>query len=169
MTPEDTGPAIAHKLPGVSSTRIVRHIRAPRAAIYRALIDPSAIAAWRVPEGMSSVVHEFDAREGGSFRVSLTYDAPTAAGKTAAQTDTYHGHFARIVPDQEVVEVLEFETTDPNLRGEMTMTTTLVEVDGGTQVEVTHEGLPSGVTVADNETGTRMALDKLAAMVEQGG
>ena len=65
---------------------------------------------------MTSVVHEFDAREGGSFRVSLTYDAPTAKGKTAARTDTYHGSFAKLVPNEHVVEVLEFEASDPKLR-----------------------------------------------------
>ena len=74
---------------------------------------------------MTSDVHEFEAREGGSFRVSLTYDAPDAARKTAAHTDTYHGHFARLVPGEQVVEVLEFETADPDLAGEMTITTTL--------------------------------------------
>lgn len=115
---------------------------------------------------MSSVVHEFDAREGGRFRVSLSYDAPTGTGKTTAHTDTYHGHFARLVPNEQVVEVLEFETADPALRGQMTMTTTLVDAAGGTDVEVVHEGIPPGVSAADNELGTRMALDKLAALVE---
>jgi uncharacterized protein YndB with AHSA1/START domain len=115
---------------------------------------------------MTCVVHEFDAREGGSFRVSLTYDAPTEAGKTTAQTDTYHGHFASLVPNEQVVEALEFETSDPDLRGEMTMTTTLVDAGAGTDVVVAHEGIPPGVSAADNETGTRMALDKLAALVE---
>lgn len=115
---------------------------------------------------MTSVVHEFDAREGGSFRVSLTYVDPSSAGKTVAQTDTYHGYFARLVPDEQVVEVLEFETVDPELLGEMTITTTLVDVDGGTDVVVVHEGLPRGVSVVDNEIGTRMSLDNLATLVE---
>jgi hypothetical protein len=48
-----------------------------------------------VPTGMTSHVHAFDAREGGSFRISLTYDAPTGTGKTTAHTDTYHGRFVR--------------------------------------------------------------------------
>jgi uncharacterized protein YndB with AHSA1/START domain len=63
-------------------------MNAPRSAVYRALLDAAAIAKWRVPAGMSSHVHEFDAREGGSFRISLTYDAPTGTGKSAAHTDT---------------------------------------------------------------------------------
>jgi len=150
----------------VYSTQASRHVRAPRSAVYRALLDAGAIAQWRVPAGMSSHVHEFDAREGGSFRVSLTYDAPTGTGKSASHTDTYRGHFVKLVPDEQVVEVFEFETADPDLRGEMTMTTTLTDAEGGTDVLVVHEGVPDKVPPADNETGTRMALAKLAKLTE---
>jgi uncharacterized protein YndB with AHSA1/START domain len=152
----------------VYSTQVSHHVSAPRPAIYRALLDAAAIAKWRVPAGMSSHVHEFDAREGGSFRISLSYDAPAGTGKSAPRTDTYHGHFARLVPDEQVVEVLEFETADPGLRGQMTMTTTLTDAArGGTDVLVVHEGIPDKVPVADNETGTRMALANLARLVEE--
>lgn len=150
------------------TTRVSRHINAPRPAVYRALLDASAIARWRVPEGMSSQVHRFEAREGGLFRVSLSYDAPTGAGKSAAHTDTYHGHFAKLVPDEQVVEVFQFETEDPGLGGQMTLTTTLTEAAGGTDVLVVHEGIPDQVPAADNETGTRMALANLARLVEAG-
>ncbi len=150
----------------MTATRNSRHVRAPRAAVYRALTDPAAVARWRYPDDMSSVVHSFDAREGGAFRVSLTYEVPTDAGKTSAQVDTYHGHFARLVPDREVVEVIEFETDDPEMAGEMTITTVLTDADGGTDVAILHEGLPAGVPNEANEEGTRIALDKLAALVE---
>jgi uncharacterized protein YndB with AHSA1/START domain len=150
------------------STRVSRRIAAPRAAVYRALIDPDAIARWRVPDGMSSEVHEFDPREGGRFRVSLTYLEPGATGKSAARTDTYHGHFARLVPGEQVVEVFEFETADQGLAGQMTMTTTLADADGGTEILVVHDGVPDSVPPADNETGTRMALDNLARLAESG-
>jgi len=73
-----------------------------------------------------------------------------------------------LVTNEQVVELVEFETTNPALRGEMTITTTLVDADGGTDVLVVYEGLPRGVPTADNETGTRMALAKLAALVEAG-
>jgi uncharacterized protein YndB with AHSA1/START domain len=152
---------------GMSSTCISRHIDAPCAAVYRALLDARAVATWRVPTGMTSHVHAFDPREGGSFRISLTH-AQAGTGKTTAHTDTYHGVFVKLVPDQQVVEVVEFETTDPALRGEMTITTTLVDTGGGTDVLVAYEGLPRGVPTADNEIGTRMALAKLAALVEAG-
>jgi uncharacterized protein YndB with AHSA1/START domain len=152
----------------MSSTRISRHINAPRAAVYRALLDARAVAAWKVPTGMTSRVHEFDAREGGSLRISLTYDTPAGVGKATARTDTYHGRFVKLVPNEQVVEVDEFETTDPALRGEMTITITLVDADGGTDLLAVHEGLPPGVSTADNELGWRLALAKLAALVEAG-
>jgi uncharacterized protein YndB with AHSA1/START domain len=115
---------------------------------------------------MTSQVHVFDPREGGSFRISLTYDTPTGTGKTTEHTDTYHGHFVKLVPNEQVVEVMEFETADPALRGEMTITFTLTEVDGGTDVLGVHDNLPQGVSPADNEIGWRMALEKLARLVE---
>ncbi|MFD2762900.1 SRPBCC domain-containing protein [Micromonospora eburnea] len=150
------------------STRVSQHVKAPRAAVYRALVDADAIARWRVPAGMSSRVHHFEAREGGSFRVSLTYDTTEGAGKSTSRTDTYHGRFLKLVPDEQVIEEFEFETVDPAFRGMMTMTTTLTDADGGTDVLVVHEGLPDSVPAADNETGTRMALAKLARFVETG-
>jgi uncharacterized protein YndB with AHSA1/START domain len=151
------------------TSRVSGHVDAPRAAVYRALVSAEAIARWRVPSGMSGEVHAFDAREGGRFRVSLTYEAPDASGKSSAHTDTYHGHFARLVPDEQVVEVLEFETTDPALGGAMTLTTTLTDAEGGgTDVLMVHEGIPDAVPAADNETGTRTALANLARLVETG-
>jgi len=141
-------------------------VNAPRPAVYQAFLDADAVAEWRVPDGMTSHVHEFEAREGGEFRVSLTYDAPDRTGKSAPHTDTYHGHFVRLVPDEQVVEVFEFETADPALAGTMTITTTLTDVGGGTDVLIVHEGIPDIVPAADNETGTRMALANLAKLVE---
>jgi len=151
----------------MSTTRISRRINAPRSAVYRALLDARAVAAWRVPDGMSSQVHELDAREGGRFRVSLSYDAPTATGKTSPNTDTYHGYFARLVPDAQVVEMIEFETADPAMQGEMKITTTLIDADGGTEIVVAFEGLPPGLPEDANETGTRTVLARLAALVER--
>ena len=150
----------------MASTRIRWHLDAPRARVYRALTDAEAVARWKVPTGMTSEVHEFDGREGGGFRISLTYTTPDRTGKSTAHTDTYRGRFVRLVPDEQVVEVDEFETADPALRGEMTITITLADADGGTDLVALHEGLPSGVSTADNETGWREALTRLAALVE---
>lgn len=148
------------------ATQVSRRVNAPPSLVYRALLDPTAISAWRVPAGMSSHVHVFEPREGGTFRVSLTYDDPTGTGKSAAHTDTYRGHFAELVPDERVTEVIEFETEDAGLRGTMTMTTILTETAGATDVLIVHEGIPDDVPAADNELGTRMALDNLARLVE---
>jgi uncharacterized protein YndB with AHSA1/START domain len=148
------------------STRISRRINAPRATVYGALLDAGAVATWMVPTGMTSHVHAFDPREGGMFRISLTYDAPTGTGKTTAHTDTYHGRFVRLAPHAQVVEVVEFETSNPALRGEMTITITLADADGGTEVSAVHDGLPPGLSPADNEAGWRESLAKLAALVE---
>jgi len=150
------------------STSITQHIRAARSRVYSALLDPSAVARWKVPDGMICQVHEFDARQGGAIRISLTYDAPSARGKTNAHTDTYHGRFVKLVPDEQVVEIDEFETSDPALQGEMTITITLRDADGGTELIATHEGLPMGLSLADNEIGWRMALAKLATLLAAG-
>jgi uncharacterized protein YndB with AHSA1/START domain len=150
----------------VSSTRVSCRVNAPRAIVYRALLDPHAVATWMVPNGMTSHVHAFDSREGGSFRISLTYEAPTGTGKTTAQTDTFHGRFVKLVTNERVVEVVEFETTDPALRGEMTITIALADADGGTDILAVHDGLPRGLSAADNEVGWRMSLAKLAALVD---
>ena len=147
-------------------TRISWHVNAPRARVYGALVDANAVAEWMVPTGMTSQVHEFEGREGGAFRISLTYESPAGVGKTSAHTDTYHGRFVKLVPNEQVVEVVEFETPDLSMRGEMTITFTLTDADGGTDVLAVHEGLPPGLSTADNEAGWRSSLAKLAALVE---
>ncbi len=151
----------------MSTTRVARHIRAPRGRVYRALLDPSAVQQWMVPDGMTSRIHSFDAREGGTFRISLTYDLPTTTGKTSSQTDSFHGRFVRLVLDTEVVQAVEFESADPAMRGEMTITYTLADAGTGTDLVGVHENLPQGVSPADNELGWSMSIEKLARLVEQ--
>ncbi|ODT98548.1 MAG: polyketide cyclase [Pseudonocardia sp. SCN 72-86] len=149
------------------STSVSLLVRAPRAAVWRALVDADAIARWRVPDGMSCEVHEFDAREGGRFRISLTYSDPDAVGgKTDAHTDTYHGVFTTMRAEDQLVETLEFESDDLAAGGTMVQTTTLSDSPGGTEVTIAHDGIPEAVSPADNEAGTRMALANLAAFVE---
>jgi uncharacterized protein YndB with AHSA1/START domain len=152
----------------MTSTRSHRHIRAPRHTVYAALLDPHAVARWRVPAGMTSEVHAFDPRVGGRVRVSLTYEAADAVGKTSAYTDTYRGRFVELVPDRRVVEALEFETADPALQGEMTIAISLCDAAGGTAVDALHASLSAGLSAADNAAGWRSALDRLAALLEAG-
>ena len=141
-------------------------MRAPRETVYRTLLDERAVTRWRVPDGMRGEVHTFEPREGGAVHISLTYDDQERVGKTAAQTDTYRGRFVELVPNERIVEVVEFETEDASLQGEMRITIALADVDGGTEVTAVHDGVPSGVPPEQNEAGWRGGLEKLAALVE---
>ena len=151
----------------MTTTEISRLIHAPREHVYRALLDPAAVQRWMVPDGMTSEVHRFEPWQGGTFRISLTYDAPTNAGKTTAQTDTFHGRFVELVPDHKVVQAVEFESDDPSMRGEMTITYALSDAADGTNLVGRHEDLPPGVDPAANELGWSMSIAKLADLVEQ--
>ena len=151
----------------VRSTRLRRRIPAPRARVYELLLDPTALHRWKVPDDMELEVHEWEPREGGRIRVSLTYRDATGAGKSDAHTDTYHGEFVRLVPNELIVERDEFETGDPAFRGAMTISIALEDAENATQLVATHDGVPVGIRLADNETGWRMALDKLAALAQQ--
>lgn len=151
----------------MTTTRVAQHANAKPSAVYRALTDAAAVQRWMVPDGMTSEVHAFDAREGGAFRISLTYRGE-GQGKSGARTDTFHGRFVELVPDEKVVQTIEFETDDPAMQGVMTTTYLLTEADGGTLIGGVHEGLPSGVKPEDNEAGWRMSLAKLARLAEAG-
>ncbi len=150
------------------STQVSRIIKAPRKKVYEAFLDPEAVAAWLAPDTMQSHVHTFDPREGGKFRISLTYQSPedSGRGKTSGDADTYHGRFVKLVPYEMIVEVVEFESQAPGFEGEMKMTVTLADVDGGTEVSLLYENVPAGIRPEDNEAGSRQSLQKLAALVE---
>lgn len=150
------------------STRVSRIIKAPRKTIYQAFLDPDAVASWLAPDTMRVRVHTFDPREGGQFRISLTYQNPgdSQRGKTAGDTDTYHGRFVKLVPYEKIVEAIEFESQEPGFAGEMTMTVMLADVDGRTEVSLLYENVPTGIRPGDNEAGSRQSLQKLAALVE---
>ena len=150
----------------MASTRLTQHIAAPAARVYEALLDADAVATWMVPDDMTSEVHRFEPHVGGGFRISLTYDAPTTAGKTSAQTDTFHGRFLELVPYRKVVETVEFETADPGMRGEMRITFELSESGGETDLVAVHDDLPPALSPGDNELGWRMSLGKLARLAE---
>lgn len=151
----------------MTNTKVSRVIQASRKAIYRALTDPEALATWRVPDGMTGKMHEFDLSAGGRYRMSLTYADPKGApGKTTADTDSFKGRFVELIPDEKVVEAIVFEADDARFAGEMTLTTSLADADGGTLLTMEHENLPAGVRPEDNDLGTTMSLRKLAALVE---
>ena len=120
------------------------------------------------PDTLQLRVYAFDLREGGQFRISLRYPQSEDAGrgKTSGDTDTYYGRFVELVPNEMIVEVIEFETQDPGFAGAMTMTVTLAGVAAGTEVTLRYDNVPSGIRPEDHEAGTRSSLNKLAALVE---
>jgi uncharacterized protein YndB with AHSA1/START domain len=145
----------------MSRTTVSRVIAAPRAALYRACLDPEAIARWRVPDNMTATVHRFDA---GGYRMSLTYKDATP-GKSGGSTDTFEGRFVELVPDEKIVELVRFEQRDASFSSEMKMTTRFADVRGGTEVSILTENLPAGIRPEDHEEGCRQSLAKLAALV----
>lgn len=155
----------------MSSSSVSRVIRASPGAIYRAFLEPDALATWLPPDSMTGIVHSFDAREGGSFSLSLIYpdDHTETRGKTDAKTDTVNGRFVELVPDRKVVWKTRFDSPDPEFAGEMTLTVTLVPDGKDTKVTLRCDDIPSGIRPADNETGSRSSLEKLAKFLEGRG
>jgi uncharacterized protein YndB with AHSA1/START domain len=142
-------------------------IRAPREVLYRAFLDPDALVTWLPPDSMRGVVHAFEGREGGSFRMSLIYpDGDGVRGKTSDNTDTFECRFVRLIPNERIVWATTFEFADPDLGGRMLVSTTLAPVDRGTQVTIPCEHIPPGIRPEDNEAGCGASLEKLASYVE---
>lgn len=151
------------------TTRVSRHIKARRRDVYKAFVDPDMLASWLPPDTMRCVVHEFEPREGGRFRMSLIYRDPAdgPGGKTTEDTDTFHGRFVRLVPPERVVQVVEFETEQPAMSGRMRVTWDLADAGDGTHVTVVCEDIPRGIRLEDNEGGSASSLQKLARLVEK--
>lgn len=145
-----------------------RVIDASPQRIYRALLDPEAIAQWRPPDGMTAEIHAFDGHEGGSFRMSLTYTGPDHAvrGKTSDNVDTVLVRFVELVSDTRVVERAEFESDDPAFGGAMTIITSLTPKPDGTEVTIRCEDVPSGIPADVHEAAIASTLKKLAAFTE---
>ena len=152
-----------------ASTVVSKVIDAPREAVYRALLDQDAVTAWLPPDSMTGVVHAFDAREGGTFRISLVYpeNDASARGKTSERTDTFHGRFVSLIPNEQIVWATQFDSADPSFAGEMIVSWTLAPADPGTRVTLTCENIPAGVRPQDNEAGCRSTLEKLASFLDR--
>jgi uncharacterized protein YndB with AHSA1/START domain len=123
-----------------------RVIAASPQTIYRAFLDPEAWLTWLPPAGMSGRIDEFEPREGGAFRMALTYSGehPSVRGKTWEDTDVVEGRFLEFVPDERIIQVVRFESDDPAFVGEMRMTWSLSPVLGGTKVTITCETFRRG-------------------------
>lgn len=149
-----------------TSTRTI--LAAPR-AIYRAFLDAETVASWRPPKGMTAKIFRFDPRVGGGYRMAFIYDDASAGrGKTADHADIFEGRFIELIPEEKIVEAVDFESADPDFAGTMTMTitTTLTPVRDGTKVTFMAENVPAGISAADHKAGMESTLKNLANLLE---
>ncbi|WP_437678607.1 SRPBCC domain-containing protein [Sorangium sp. So ce131] len=133
-------------------------------AIYRAFAEPGALMAWLPPESMTGRVLDYDFREGGRYRIELTYDeaAPDDVGKTTGRTDVSAGRFLSLEPGKRIVQSVEFESSDASFAGEMVMTWSFEPLPAGTRITITAENVPPGISQADHDAGLRSSLENLA-------
>ncbi|KFC66524.1 hypothetical protein FG93_04455 [Bosea sp. LC85] len=145
-----------------------RVVQASPQAIYRALLDPKSLASWLPPQGMRGEILSFEPREGGRYRMVLTYEASqhSGPGKTSEDTDVVQGRFLELVLDERVVQSVEFVSEDPSFAGVMTMTWSLASVLGGAEVTILCENVPAGIRKEDHDVGLRSTLANLAAFIE---
>ena len=125
--------------------------------VYRAFVEPDAMASWLPPFGYTCTVHELDVREGGRHRMSFR-------NFTTGNSHTFGGTYLKIVPGETIVYTDQFD--DPNLPGEMKVTVTLKPVSCGTEMMVVQEGIPDLIPVDACYLGWQESLRKLAKLVE---
>lgn len=145
-----------------------RFIKASPNAIYQAFLNPEALVLWLPPKGMSGHIEMFDPREGGTYRVTLTYEMDhLTPGKTSENTDVAQGKFLELVPDKRIVQSITFDSEDPAFSGEMTQKWLLEANSEGTKVTIVCENVPEGIRKEDHDTGLRSTLENLAIFTER--
>lgn len=125
--------------------------------IYRAFLEPDAIASWIPPFGFTCTVHELDAREGGKHRMSFR-------NFTTGNSHSFGGQYVELIPGEKIVYVDKFD--DPNLPGEMKVTITFKAVVVGTEMTIEQQGIPDVIPPAACYLGWQESLRKLAKLVE---
>lgn len=140
-----------------NTVRIHRVLRAPAERVYRAFLDPDAMAKWLPPHGFTGKVHQMDARVGGSFRMSFTNFGN-------GQSHSFGGKYLELVPGERVVHTDSFD--DPNLPGEMRVTVTFKAVFCGTELNVVQEGIPAVIPAEACYLGWQESLVLLGQLVE---
>jgi len=147
--------------------RAARVIDGPVDRVFHALVDRDALEAWLPPQGMTAQFERFDARPGGSYRLVLTYaEATDTRGKSTADSDVVEARYVDIIPDERVVQEVDFVSDDPAFAGTMTMTWAVQEVEGGTRVEIVAEDVPEGISAEDHAAGLTSSLEHLARHLE---
>jgi len=137
-------------------------------AIYQAFMNPDELASWLPPEGMSASIEVFDAREGGAYKMTLTYENHQSnPGKTTETSDVTQGKFLELVPDTKIVLSVNFDSEDPAFSGEMIQTWYLEAVLEGTKVTIVCENVPEGIRKEDHDEGLNSTLENLANFIEK--
>ena len=140
-----------------NTIRIHRVLRAEPEKVYRAFLDPEAMAKWLPPNGFTGKVHQMDAKVGGSYKMSFT-------NFSNGQSHSFGGTYLELVPNERIRHTDKFD--DPNLPGEMQTTITLKKVSCGTELNVVQEGIPSVIPVEACYLGWQESLTLLAQLVE---
>ena len=140
-----------------NTVRFHRVLRAPTDRLYRAFVDPDAMAKWLPPHGFTGKVHEMDARVGGGYRMSFTNFG-------TGTSHSFRGVYVELTPHERIRYTDKFD--DPNLPGEMQVTITFRAVSCGTELAILQEGLPSVIPVESCYLGWQESLSQLAQLVE---
>lgn len=140
-----------------NTVRLHRVLRAPPERVYRAFLDPDAMAKWLPPNGFTGKVHSMDARVGGSYRMSFT-------NLGNGQSHSFGGEYLELVPGERIRHTDKFD--DPNLPGTMTVTVSLKKVSCGTDLSVVQEGIPEAIPTEACYLGWQESLALLAKLVE---
>ena len=143
--------------PTTGTVRLHRVLRAPPERVYKAFLDPDAMAKWVPPHGFTGKVHQMNARVGGGYRMSFTN---FGTGKTHA----FGGTYVELTPHERIRYTDQFE--DPNLPGEMQVTISLKQVACGTDLQIVQEGIPAAIPVEFCYLGWQESLALLAHLVE---
>ena len=140
-----------------NTVRLHRVLTAKPEKIYRAFLDPDAMARWLPPNGFTGKVHHIDAKIGGAFKMSFT-------NFTTGTTISFGGEYLELVPHERLRYTDIFD--DPNLPGVMTVTVTLKKVSVGTEVNIEQEGIPDVIPLEACYLGWQESLRNLARLVE---
>jgi uncharacterized protein YndB with AHSA1/START domain len=142
-------------------------IHAIKDEVFDAITSPEALVQWLPPKGMRGRFERFDMREGGSYRLVLTYEDPSGEpGKTSADSDVSEIRIVRIIPGKSVIQEVDFESNDPAFKGTMQMKWSLHEGEEGTTVEFEARDVPKGIRARDHAQGLTSSLSNLAAYLE---
>src|SRR5262245_62883063 len=98
-----------------NTVKLHRVLRATPERVYRAFIDPEAMAKWLPPNGFTGKVHHMDARVGGRYKMSLK-------NFTTGESHSFGGTYVELVPNQRLRYTDLFD--DPNLPGVLVTTVT---------------------------------------------